>query len=494
MRKLHVLVLRTYMGPFLMAFGVILFLMVMQFMSLYINDIAGKGLSLEVLLKMFYYATERLIVLSLPISLLTGALMTMGSMGENYELAAIKSSGISLFRLAMPLFVLSIVLSVGCIYLSSYRIPLSTLKFFSLLYDVQRKKAEVAIQPGYFYGDIDGYIIRITDKNKETGMMYGFILYNHSENRGNVDIIYADSARMMLEPGYSQIRLVLYKGARYEELPPSENKQAPGKDNHPFARTAFDSLYYRIDLTGFSLDRTDEQLFSRHQMTMIKDSLEIEIKKMKDERAKDFQTFQTNMRAYNGLDSATLFKKIQVVATDTLLDTVVLAGKELFFDKIKVPNRLDVVNRAIGSVRSLRSNIEFRETEKQEDAKNLSSYQYELYSMFALPCTCIMFMLLGVAFGAIIRKGGLGLPSLISIIFFVVYYALVQQGRKFVKDGFMSPEIGATLPLIVFLPIAIVVVFQATMDASLFDESTREMMKERIIDFFRKLFRIKTTA
>lgn len=487
-RKLHILILRSYMGPFIMAFSIIMFLLVMQFMALYISDIAGKGITASVLLRLFSYAAAKLVVTALPVSLLAAGLMTLGGMGEHYELAAIKSCGINLFKLSAPLIIFSILLTIGGMYFSFYTVPQANLKFFSLLYDVQRKKAELAIAPGYFYYDIDGYTIRINDKNKKTGMMYGFLLYNHSENRGNVDVISADSARMMLEPGYSQLRLVLYHGSRYEDYRP-EN----GKNTYPFARTYFDSLYYRMQLSGFGLERTDEQLFARHQITMIKDSLEVARVRKEEEVAKDDALFTQNIRPFTGIDSATLFKKLPDTAQDSLVTRISLKGNETLISQLKDVNTVDILRSAIGSVSSMRNSLSFRKSEIKDDKEQIFGFYYELYLMYALPCNCLLYMLMGIAFGAIIRKGGLGLPSLISIVFFVLFYVFLMEGRKLAKEDFISPLVGACLPLIVLSPVAFISMYQATTDASIFDESVRDMWKDSIAEFFRKIFRRNKT-
>ena len=455
----------------------------MQFMALYLAEIAGKGLDATTLLQLFYYAAARLVVMAMPVSLLAAALITLGGMGENYEIAAIKSCGISLFRLSMPLIIFGLLLTGVSLYFSFYTIPRANLKFFSLLYDVQRKKAEVAIVPGYFYADIDNYIIRISDKNKETGMMYDFLLYNHSENRGNVDVIYADSAKMMMEPGYVQLRLVLYHGSRYEEMKPEQ-----GVNNLPFGRTYFDSLYYRISISGFEIERTDESLFSKHQVTMIKDSLQEAVLKFERKMGKEREQFQSNLRTYNGLDSTILNPIGGESPQDTQFIRVVLGENEPFISKIKHVNTVDALNRAIGNTRSLRSNLSFRMTELEDTHKQYYGYLYELYSMYAIPFNCFVFMLIGISFGAIIRKGGLGLPSLISIVFFVLFYILLMQGKKFSKDGVISPMVGAALPIIILLPVAIAALYQATTDASLFDESVRDSIRDKVNMFFQQLF------
>lgn len=480
-----------------MAFSVTLFLLVMQFLAMYMEEIAGKDLGLEILGKLFYYATSKMVVMALPIGLMSGALITFGGMGEHYELAAIKSCGINLFKISTPLILFAFLMTGVSMYLSFYTIPRANLKFFSLLYDVQRKKAEVAIKPGYFYSDIDGFVIRIGDKNKLTGVMYDMIVYNHLTGGGNKDVILADSARMMMEPGKEQLRLVLYHGARYEEYQPDA-----GKNNDPFARMLFDSLYYRMKLDGFTIERTDENLFTRHQITMVRDSLVSEIRKIQQEQVNDHRNFMTNLKPYSGIDSSIMISAAKNKADtspkaiqDSLLQKDIHLGQDepIIAKVAAIPtaNTVEIINRAINNARTLKQNIGFRKTEIEEDRKHNYGYQYELWSMYALPLNCIIFMLIGISLGAIVRKGGLGLPSLISIAFFVVFYLLYMQGKKLSKDGVLEPWLGASLSIIVLTPIAIATMYQAIMDTKLLDESTREMWRDKVLYFFSRIFRRK---
>ncbi|MEO1452134.1 MAG: LptF/LptG family permease, partial [Bacteroidota bacterium] len=197
-KRIDRLVLSSYIGPYLRSLTIILFLLVMQFMSLYMHEIFGKGLDPTILLKLFYYASGRLLLIAMPIGVLAGALITFGNLGEYYELASMKSCGISLFKIMRSVVVFIAIITGLSLWFSFDVIPKANLKFFSLLYDIQRKKADVAIKPGHFYRDIDGYVIRVSDKNLDTGTLYDVTIYNHQENRGNNDIFMADSARMKL--------------------------------------------------------------------------------------------------------------------------------------------------------------------------------------------------------------------------------------------------------------------------------------------------------
>ena len=243
-----------------MSFAIILFILVMQFMAVYMDKILGKGLGVGILFKMVGFAGGKLAISAMPVAVLAGALISFGNFGEHYELAAIKSSGISLLKAMRSAIALGLVLAIGSIWLSHSLVPLSNLKFYSLYYDISRKKAELAITPGHFYWDITNYVIRVADKNNDRGILYDVLIYDHSENQGNNDVIIADSAKTYTDE--DRLQMVLYDGVRHEEIKPES-----GRKNYPHGRTYFDSLYYTFNLEDFKLSRTEESQF-RHQITL----------------------------------------------------------------------------------------------------------------------------------------------------------------------------------------------------------------------------------
>ncbi|MEM8899886.1 MAG: LptF/LptG family permease [Bacteroidota bacterium] len=542
-RKLDVLILKAYAGPFLMSFAIILFILVMQFMSLYMNEIFGKGLGGGVILQLFIFAAGRLAITAMPVAILAGALMTYGSMGEHYELAAIKSGGISIFKTMRPLILLALMLTGISLWFSFDLIPRANLKFFSLLYDVQRKKPDVAIKPGYFYSDIDGYIIRVSDKNLDNGRLYDVMIYDHTENRGNVNIMMADSATTSMEGGGQIMKMVLYSGSRHEDYRPESGKP----DTYRHGRTYFDSLYYKFNLSGFDLDRTDENQF-KHQITLVKDDLKLAIDSLTDLNEENLAKHIVQVGRYTKVDTVFLkpgiyqrgtrknkdstesdslssdnsdllklekmgekvdkkpinvedlekgkpiigqgqFDKANYVYDTLAVDTIHLSEGGILASKIEGndSDALELLNKALVNVRSVQSYLEFLMRKKDDEGTIYRKYLYEYYSRHAIPLNCLLFMLIGSSLGAIIRKGGLGVPSLISIIFFLAFYVMITQGKKLSRADVLDPLIGAFLPVIIFAPIAIYVTYQATNDSRLLDEGSWAWVRDKISMFFSSL-------
>lgn len=523
--KLDWHVLKSYIGPFLMSFLIILFILVMQFMSLYRNDIFGKGIDGWILLKLFFFAAGRMSLLALPVAILAGALMTFGSMGEHYELAAIKSSGISLFRLMRSSLLFAIILTGYSLWFSFTVIPQANVKFFSLLYDIRQKKPDVAIQPGHFYSDIDGYIIRVSDKDNDSGILYDVKIYDHSQNRGAVDVILADSARTSLEANGSIMQMTLYSGVRHEEF-----KETPDKAfDYPYGRTYFDSLYYKFNLSGFDLGSTDESLF-KHQITFTRSQLQVARDSLDEKLLDSKQKYFNQLARYTQIDSQMLGQpvapprpksrpkidssktRVASIADSTtsvsyIADTTQTVPKVAYSPPVVKPwpsydevfeydegveqlvdcfpdTRMSIISQALVDARSVKNYVDFMIKKKEDEDTVSRKYHYEFHNRHALPLNCILFMMIGVSLGAIIRKGGLGPPALVSIIFFLAFYVLTTQAKKLSNEGVLEPWLGAWFPIFIFTPIAIILTYQATTDSSILDESAWDMRKDAVRNVF----------
>ncbi len=464
-KRIDWMVLKMFLGPFLMSFMIILFILVMQFMALYMNEIFGKGLDPAVLGKLFLYAAGRLLLSAMPVALLAGSLMTFGSMGEHYELAALKSCGIGLFKTVRSVFAFAIVLMFGAIWISFDTIPKANLKFFSLLYDVQRKKPDVAIKPGYFYSDIDGYVIRISDKNTNTGALYDVLIYNHTDNRGAVDVIKADSAYIQMQE--NRMMMALYSGVRHEEY----RSRSGEPESHPYGRTYFDSLYYRFTLDGFDLDRTDEKSF-KHQIVMPMeklrnsiDSLDILVESYNNKSVKQ-------LARYHKIDSLFLTRGRDTLEWTEPYILFELDQDSAFLYCFDYDDQMSLVSKALVNARAAKSYIEFMIKKKKDHYQTERSYVYEFYLRFAQPVNCLLFILIGASLGSIIRKGGIGPPALVSIVFFMIYYVLTTYGKKFAKEGVMEPWMGAWLSVMLIAPIAVLLTYRAAMDSRLLDRTS----------------------
>lgn len=457
-----------------MSFAIILFILVMQFMAVYLDKILGKGMGISVLFRMIGYAGGKLAISAMPVAVLAGALISFGSFGEHYELASIKSCGISLLKAMRGAIVVALLLMFGSIWLSHSLVPLSNLKFYSLYYDISRKKAELAITPGHFYWDITNYVIRVADKNNERGTLYDVLIYDHSENRGNNDVIIADSAKTYTDE--DRLQMVLYDGVRHEEIKPES-----GRKNYPHGRTYFDSLYYTFNLEDFKLNRTEESQF-RHQITLSQDELGRAIDSLNHLRVDYLSKAFTQIGRYTKVDSNFLTRAKDTLAYDKALVTYDFSPGDSILGCDPALEESDALSRSLVNIRAVKSYLDFMNKKKIDQNKTKSRYLYQYYLRYALPINCLVFMMIGVSLGAIIRKGGLGMPAIVSIIFFILFHILSTYGRKFSKEGVLDPEIGAYLSVIVFTPIALIVTYQATMDAKLMD---MESWKK----FFEKIFR-----
>ncbi|MDX1906087.1 MAG: LptF/LptG family permease [Bacteroidia bacterium] len=509
-RRMDWLILRSFIGPFLASFTVILFILVLQFLSLYINEIMGKGVDIGILGQLIWFAGGRMAIMAMPVAVLAAALMTFGSMGEYYELAALKSCGVGLLKFSRAAMVIGLLLAGISMWMTFLVFPQSNLKFFSLLYDIQRKKADLALQPGYFYSDIDGYVIRISDKNKETGMLYDMMIYNHTDGRGSVDVTLADSARMQLRN--NSLLMTLYHGTRHESYKPEGGEP----ESYKYGRTYFDSLRYKFVLEGFDLNRTDENQF-RHQITLTQDKLGHAIDSLYEQQSKNRVKAMSQLGRYNKVDSTFLQPGMPVVPPLPRKDTTRLAQTlqnqpgldsaglslrtrsapaspsespspapdvlpeqetRMIYAPLNLENgdnislcfepgkSSDIISRATVNVRAIISYIEFMRKKEEDQQRTRNSYLFEYYQRYALPINCLVFMVIGLSLGSVIRKGGLGIPGLISILTFVIFYILITQGRKLSKEGIIDPFTGAFLSIYIFVPVAIFFLWLASRDAA----------------------------
>ena len=437
-----------FLGPFLMSFAIILFILVLQFMALYMNEIFGKGLDLAVLGKLFYYAAGRLLLTAMPIAMMAGSLMAFGSMGEHYELAALKSCGIGLIKTVRSIFVFAFIMTAFSLVVSFDIIPRANLKFFSLLYDVQRKKPEVAIKPGYFYSDIDGYVIRVSDKNAESGALYDVIIYNHTENRGNVDIIQADSAFMNMQN--DEMRMILYHGTRHEEY----KSQAGKPESYPYGRTYFDSLYYRFNLSGFKLDRTEESAF-KHQIVMPRKELNQARDSLAGLSWEQYKKGFAQLARYNKIDSTFIRGLPDSIRLKEPYQSWALTDGDSILGCFDEKTQVSLLSKALVNMRAAKSYLEFMQKKEEDHDRYRRNYDYEYHLRMAMPINCIFFIILGASLGAIIRKGGLGPPALAAIVFFMLFYILLTYGKKLVREGIISPEMGAWGPVVIIAVFAV---------------------------------------
>ncbi len=446
----------------------------MQFLWRYIDDLVGKGLEWYVITELLFYASSTFVPLALPLAILLSSLMTFGNLGEHYELVAMKAAGISLRKIMMPLIVLSVIISLIAFYFSNNVLPIANLKFKSLLYDIRQQKLALDIKEGIFYTDLDGFVIRVEKKDKDNNnMIRDIMIYDHRQKKGNTNLTVADSGRMELTPDGMNLIFTLYNGYNYQE----KTDQRGYKKTNPYQRTKFREEFRKFNLMDFELSRTNEDLFKSNysmlnlrQLKKAEDSLMTQLNNRKE---KIPVSMKKNFYFFNRIDSA----KQATFSTDKLYTTNLLESKTKH-EKIKI------IDEATNRCRRVRDNLSFNKKDFESRNKLIFKHQAEWHRKFTLSFACFVLFFIGAPLGAIIRKGGLGLPVVVSVLFFVLFHIISITGEKSVKSGVIDANIGMWIAPVVLLPLGIFLTYKATTDSPLLDA-------DAWIKIFKKVFKRK---
>ena len=476
MKKLYRYIVSSFLGTFLFTFFIVLFVLLMQWVWLYVDDLVGKGLELNILAELFFYMSITFIPMALPLALLLASLMCFGNFGEHYELVAMKASGISMWRVMRPLVIFSLILSGFAFIISNDLIPVATLKARTLLFDVQRKKLAFNIKEGIFYKDIDNYVIYVERKGDDGSSIYGVKIYDHTDRMGNTKIISADSGMMALSPNQKNIIFTLYDGYNYTDVT-NDNY----KERRPFDRMSFKQEQIKFSLKDFDLTRSDEDMYkSSQQMMNIRqlstalDSLETRYDQRKEAFSSNF-----NNRWSNYTNKG--FVRPIVDDRDTIRNAFPVLTWPLMA-QYSGDTLTAIREMALASATNAKDNVSFNKTDLNTQVENINRHKKEWHKKFTLSIACIIFFFIGAPLGSIIRKGGLGLPVVVSVLFFVVYYVISTLGERMAVLGQINMFVGVWISSLVLLPIGLFLTFKATTDAALFDaDSWRK--------FFQKMFK-----
>jgi lipopolysaccharide export system permease protein len=442
----------------------------MQFLFKYINDLVGKGLEFPVVSEFVLYLTASMVPMALPLAILMAALMTFGNLGEFYELTAMKSSGISLIRIMMPLIILIVFMSFGAFAFANNVLPVANLKMRSLLYDIQRKRPAFNIVEGIFYNGIEGFSMRIDSKDPNTNMLYGIRIYDHTERKGNTLVTIADSGFMKVSADDTYLIFTMYHGRSYNEIDP-ERKNKRGF-TFPHRKDFFHEQELLIELTGFGLDRTDESLFKSNYSMMslsmlehYEDSFKVEIGRIHGGleaslKTRTYYNFRRTIPRTNRDETALKDSIIYRLNLDSLLQ--------------ELPDRArtQTVENALAQARASMNFITTSETNSSSKTQRLRKYQIEIHRKFTLSFACLIFFFIGAPLGAIIRKGGLGMPTVISVLFFLAWYIISMSGEQLARDSGVTPFMGMWLSSAILLPIGIWLTYKSMTDSSLMDMET----------------------
>jgi lipopolysaccharide export system permease protein len=427
-----------------------------------------------------FYISATLVPMALPLAILLASIMSFGNMGENYELIAMKAAGISLQKVMRPLIILVIFIGLGAFYFSNYVMPIASLKAKTLLYSIQQQNPELVLKEGVFTSDLDGFGIKVDKTDKETGMIYNLMIYDHTKRPGNTQVIVADSGIMSTSDNKLYMDLTLYSGHMYEDVKATKRKD---RDNHPFRRIKFDLYKTTIDLPGSELKRTDEDRFKGTSYRMLnlkqlshrRDTLEDELQEEKD-------------RLAGRLLRNEYFQKEDKASRKDSLRQVLLNAKtwnaDSLYKQLNLSDKLTSVGNALSYSRKSIKRISMNKNSQNVKKKWIQRHVNEWHRKFTLSFACVIFFFIGAPLGAIIRKGGLGMPVIVSVLFFISYYIISMAGERAAKELVISPFIGMWISTIIILPLGVVLTYKATTDSNILNI-------DAYINFFKKINLIK---
>ncbi len=463
MKTIHKLVLKSYLGPMILTFFIVMFVLMMNIVWRYIDDLVGKGLSAGIIIELMTYFMANMIPMGLPLAMLLAAIMTMGNLGENYELLAMKSAGMSLIQITKPLIILVAMISVGSFFIGNNLVPYANKKVFSILYDIKQQKQALEFQDGLFFNGIDNMSIRVGHQDPETNLLRDVLIYDNRASNGNMNTIVADSGYIRLSDDKRFLLVTLYHGETYEQ---TRNSQWYNKSS--LRHHIFDLQKQTIPMEGFAMERTDANQFSNSQTKNINelqhdiDSLEVRV------TTSTTTTYEPLLKEHIFAYDAQVLPLPDSLRVDksgyadiALLDSIPSLGMR---DKERTWESARSLARA-----SRNAMTTFDETTTKEALNQLYRSKVEWHKKLSLPVSIIIFFLIGAPLGAIIRKGGLGMPVLMSIGFFVIYYIISIPGEKSVKEGTAPALVGMWISTFVLTPIAIYLTIKATNDSSLLD-------------------------
>lgn len=442
----------------------------MLFLFKYIDDLIGKGFEWYIILELMMYASATNVAMALPLSVLLSSIMTYGSLGENYELVAIKSAGISLRRAMYPMVIVVTILAISAFIFSDYMLPIANLKYYSLLWDARQQKSGFLIKEGVFNNSFPGYSIRVDHKDEDGQTLHGVMIYERNAAQNNNIVTFAKEGIMYRTPNDQYLVLKLKDGVRYEETA-GDN----GNSRQRFMRFRFAETEQRFDLSGFKLKRTNESEFSRAYQMM-------NLKQLRYFRDSTQHAVDSGLRSNFKLMSA--YYKYFNFSHKAVKDKPFLPAKADYLNKLDVYTKISVVSNAANEVRSIKDLVKGRNDRYKEVSKDIRKSIIEYQKKFTLSAACLALFLIGAPLGAIIRKGGLGLPVVVAVIFFLIYYIISTIGEKSVKEGSLSPAIGMWIAIAILTPIGMFLSYKAATDSVLFDMDAYKK-------FFNRIFKRK---
>lgn len=543
------------MGPFVLTFLVVVFILLMQHMLKYFDDIIGKDLGWDVLGTLLFYFAVFMTPVALPLAVLLSSLITFGNLGEHFELTAIKSLGVSLTRALIPISLLVVVIT-GCAFLANnYLVPKAALEAYSLLYDIKQKKPSLDLKEGSFYGAIPDVNIKVNKKYPDGVTLEGVVIYDHRGRTGNRDVTIADSGRMYTILGSRYLKLELFRGYNYSEGSNAEaSMTGQSRSSDTFSKTKFEKTFVVFDLSAFMLERTDKKWFqgNRIMRNLVELNLDMDsvAEAMKSSKESMFTTVASTSgslaKSFNlelppeleekintpdsigtlsALNDQSIYQSRYNTQTDSIIKVRERAGlqsgrkfnpeqrkkkqptqaKAQPIKKIKEgikPNELNMdslfavkltsneISNALNNARTMKGSVITVSENQRSQQYEFNVFRIQWHKILANSAACLVMFLIGAPLGSIIKKGGLGIPVLVSILFFILFYVMSLTGEKWAKQETVTVPMGIWGADFILLVFGLIFLRQARLDARLFESDFYQVM----LDKFRKRFQKPETA
>lgn len=454
LKKLHKLTIQSFLPPFIITlFTSVFLLFLVQIVITYLDDFLGKGLKTIDLITLFTYAWIAIVPQCIPLAVLLASIMSFGNMAENYELAAMKSTGLSLFKIMKPVFVLILFLAGLTFLFNNFILPVVHLKSTALLYDIRNKKPTFTIKEGVFYNKIENYTLYVGKKSANKDTLRDVYIYDHTAHQGNKVQLYAKTGKFASKADTSALIVILREGNRYEELPDANGSRKL------LSQLNFKQLQVNIELDT-KLKRTNEELFKGQeemmniwQLDSVVDSTKRKLSRRVGELKKQAQ------EGFYGR-TASYIKQRQSIKTISV---------KSFYDSLSNSQYTSAVQNALNLTRTASGNIEAAQLGLQNEKDTVLRLLIEWHQKIVVCFACIILFFVGAPLGAIIKKGGLGLPVIVSVFFFIAYYVLTEVYKSFAIEGTMPPWQALWMPLVIFLPISVFLTAKAAKDSVIFD-------------------------
>ncbi len=477
-KKLDIFVIKSFILLFLGTFFICLFIFMMQFLWRYVDDLVGKGLAISVLSEFFFYATLVLVPTALPLAVLLASLMTFGNFGERYELLAMKAAGISLIRVMRPLILFTLFICCTSFYFQNVIAPKAQVKLYTLLFSMKQKSPELDIPEGVFYDEIEGYNLYVKHKNRDTGVLYNIMIYNFSDGFDNAHIIVADSGKLEMTADKQHLNLHLYSGEMFENL----KSQSGSVENVPYRRESFKEKHSIIDFNS-NFNMVDESFMNNQYQS--KNMIELQ-------SAVDSMTQIVDSIGHSFYSEAikiTYRPGIQMTKEDTLKiknGRLTAISTDSIFNNFSLPQKQRVIASALSNSQSIGNDWRFKSFNTAETDTRIRKHEMEWHKKIALSISCLIFFFIGAPLGGIIRKGGLGMPVVVSVLIFIIYYIIDTTGYKMARDAKWILWTGMWISTFILAPIGVFFTYKSNKDSVVLNADT-------YINWIRKAIGIRDT-